>query len=231
MSDNTRIHDEIMELIWTEQETGPVTTQRLLENPDPVITRDQLEAMQRDGYLEAQGGEIKLSPAGTAAAREIIRSHRLAERLMTDILDLGDIYLEKNACVFEHVLSEEVREAVCILLGHPRECPHGRPIPPGPCCQSEMRDVPQVIQSLDNFKSGETGKILYITTKRHDRLDKLAALGLVPGSLFKVHQPRPAFVVKVDETDIAFEKDVAQDIFVRKAAPTPVSNNHNKNET
>ncbi|MFH1762365.1 MAG: FeoA family protein [bacterium] len=70
--------------------------------------------------------------------------------------------------------------------------------------------------SLDSLKAGQSGKILYMATKHHDRLDKLAALGIIPGTVINVHQTIPAYVIKVDETDIALEKEITKDIFVRQ---------------
>jgi DtxR family Mn-dependent transcriptional regulator len=68
-------------------------------------------------------------------ARIVIRRHRLAERLFIDVLSIRDEHeVEESACKFEHILSPEVTDSMCALLGHPTECPHGSPIPPGECC-------------------------------------------------------------------------------------------------
>jgi len=75
-----------------------------------------------------------LTPRGRERASDLIRRHRLAELLFTDTLDLPEDRIEPNACVFEHVLSPEVTDSICKLLGHPRACPHGQPIPLGACC-------------------------------------------------------------------------------------------------
>jgi Mn-dependent DtxR family transcriptional regulator len=74
----------------------------------------------------------------------VIRRHRLAERLFTDTLSLrDDAQIESNACTFEHILSPEVTEKICTFLGHPRQCPHGSPIPPGPCCEQFTTKTPR----------------------------------------------------------------------------------------
>ena len=46
--------------------------------------------------------------------------------------------IEQQACKFEHILSPEATDKICSFLGHPRTCPHGAPIPPGPCCQTKV---------------------------------------------------------------------------------------------
>src|SRR6266702_5791488 len=80
---------------------------------------------------------VELTPRGRQRAADIIRRHRLAERLFTDSLALeSETEIEQQACKFEHILSTEATDKICTFLGHPRTCPHGAPIPPGPCCGS-----------------------------------------------------------------------------------------------
>jgi putative ABC transport system ATP-binding protein len=83
---------------------------------------------------------VELTPRGQKRAADIIRRHRLAERLFTDSLAMdSETEIEQQACKFEHILSSEATDKICSFLGHPKTCPHGSPIPPGPCCgrQSE----------------------------------------------------------------------------------------------
>jgi len=78
---------------------------------------------------------VELTPRGRERAGSIIRRHRLAERLFTDSLAMdSETEIEQQACKFEHILSPEATDKICTFLGHPRTCPHGAPIPPGPCC-------------------------------------------------------------------------------------------------
>jgi putative ABC transport system ATP-binding protein len=78
---------------------------------------------------------VELTPRGRDRAGGIIRRHRLAERLFTDSLAMdSESEIEQQACKFEHILSPEATDKICTFLGHPRTCPHGAPIPPGPCC-------------------------------------------------------------------------------------------------
>jgi putative ABC transport system ATP-binding protein len=78
---------------------------------------------------------VELTPRGRERAASIIRRHRLAERLFTDSLAMdSESEIEQQACKFEHILSPEATDKICTFLGHPRTCPHGAPIPPGPCC-------------------------------------------------------------------------------------------------
>jgi len=80
---------------------------------------------------------VELTPRGRERAGSIIRRHRLAERLFTDSLAMdSETEIEQQACKLEHILSPEATDKICTFLGHPRPCPHGAPIPPGPCCAS-----------------------------------------------------------------------------------------------
>ncbi|MBV9574059.1 MAG: ATP-binding cassette domain-containing protein [Acidobacteriales bacterium] len=94
------------------------------------------DALKPRGVSTGDGSMIvEFTPSGRRRAADIIRRHRLAERLFTDSLALdSESEIEQQACKFEHVLSPEVTDKICTFLGHPRTCPHGAPIPPGPCC-------------------------------------------------------------------------------------------------
>ncbi len=81
---------------------------------------------------------VELTPRGRQLAADIIRRHRLAERLFTDSLAMdSEAEIEQQACKFEHILSPEATDKICSFLGHPRTCPHGAPIPRGACCGRE----------------------------------------------------------------------------------------------
>jgi putative ABC transport system ATP-binding protein len=100
------------------------------------------EALKPDGVSVGDGSAIvELTTRGRQRAADIIRRHRLAERLFTDSLAMdSETEIEQQACKFEHILSPEATDKICAFLGHPKTCPHGALIPPGPCCgrQAEL---------------------------------------------------------------------------------------------
>jgi putative ABC transport system ATP-binding protein len=104
------------------------------------------DALKPDGVSTGDGSSIvELTPRGRQRAADIIRRHRLAERLFTDSLALdSETEIEQQACKFEHILSPEATDKICAFLGHPRTCPHGAPIPPGSCCgkRADLASVP-----------------------------------------------------------------------------------------
>jgi len=94
------------------------------------------DALKPAGFSTGDGSAIvELTPRGHQRAADIIRRHRLAERLFTDSLAMdSETEIEQQACKFEHILSPEATDKICTFLNHPRTCPHGAAIPPGPCC-------------------------------------------------------------------------------------------------
>jgi putative ABC transport system ATP-binding protein len=78
---------------------------------------------------------VEFTEKGRQRAADVIRRHRLAERLFTETLRIeNESEIEQQACKFEHILSPEATDKICAFLGHPRTCPHGSPIPAGDCC-------------------------------------------------------------------------------------------------
>jgi putative ABC transport system ATP-binding protein len=101
------------------------------------------DALKPSGVSVGDGSMIvELTERGRKKAADIIRRHRLAERLFTDSLALdSETEIEQQACKFEHILSPEATEKICTFLGHPRTCPHGAPIPRGACCEQHAQQL------------------------------------------------------------------------------------------
>lgn len=104
--------------------------------PSTIVDRCH-ESLWLGNQAPANGDRVvELTSRGRLRASNIIRRHRLAERLFMQTLRLEDpAQVEQQACKFEHILSPEATDSICSFLGHPKTCPHGSPIPPGPCCQ------------------------------------------------------------------------------------------------
>src|SRR5713226_3001400 len=104
------------------------------------------DALKPTGFSVGDGSVVvELTARGRQRAADIIRRHRLAERLFTDSLALeSESEIEQQACKFEHILSPEATEKICTFLGHPRTCPHGAPIPRGQCCGAQTGTQPQI---------------------------------------------------------------------------------------
>jgi putative ABC transport system ATP-binding protein len=129
------LFDDVLQQLWERVEAG-ASPNVCADSPSMLANKSLLLAMQGMGLTAAEGEGFVLTGKGTDRARDIIRRHRLAECLFRDTFEIrSNEQIESNACVLEHVLSAEVTESICKFLKHPAQCPHGRPIPRGPCCE------------------------------------------------------------------------------------------------
>ena len=210
--------EEALTILWKETENNnrrlSAASEKLGKStgagtaPDLVsaglITADK----ERDTY--------EFTEKGYRRAYDLARRHRLTERLLTDVLRMDKSKVDTEACALEHIISKELEENICTLLGHPKVCPHGSPIMPGECCKNKSSKVERAIFALSELSHGERGYVSYILTAQHPFLHKLLALGLVPGIMISVHQTFPAYVIEFEQTQLAIEAGVAANIFVRK---------------
>jgi len=212
------VREETLEFIWAEREQGSSSIERLLRIKEIAaagVDRGVLDGMARKGLVTIHGDTVTLTAQGEEEARLAIRRHRLAERLLTEVFEVPEGTLEDEACDFEHILSKGVTDSICTLLGHPPACPHGHPIPRGRCCEKTRVELRPLVKPLTDLKAGERAKIVFIMPSAHSRLDRLSALGILPGSTLRVHQKSPAFVLELGETTIAIDSDIAREIYVR----------------
>ena len=145
----------------------------------------------------------------------LVRRHRLAEILFSQLFETDMHEAEASACEFEHMLSESVVDRVCTFLGHPPKCPHGKPIPEGSCCRKFERKLEPLIRRLADLPIGSSGTIAFIVPRSAGRLNRLGALGILPGTGVRLVQRKPAFVVSVGETTVALEEEIAYEMYVR----------------
>lgn len=210
------IIDEVLELIWTiEEDHGKVKKELLYEKFGEENTDKVLRETAEKQLTSIHKSNVLLSDKGRKKTKQIIRSHRIAERLLHDVLEFSDEEFERGACQFEHFINEEVIASICTLLGHPVVCPHGKNIPPGDCCLSAKRDLKPVVGPLSKLRAGVKAKVVYIATNSHSSLDRLSSIGVIPGLKLTVHQRQPSLVVQYGETQLALDKDIAKDIYVR----------------
>lgn len=100
-----------------------------LGHSGPTVSQT-VARMERDGLLVVTGDRhLELTETGNNKAVQVMRKHRLAERLLTDVIGLEWEYVHDEACRWEHVMSERVEKRLLELLGHPEYSPYGNPIP------------------------------------------------------------------------------------------------------
>ena len=128
--------DEVLEYLWLLDEGGEIPPEVCVQG-EQLARTSLTDRMVSDRLLDrADGSELRFTEVGRGRARALIRRHRLAETLFSETFQMPAPVVEEEACYFEHRLSPPMTESICSFLGHPPACPHGRAIPPGPCCRS-----------------------------------------------------------------------------------------------
>lgn len=212
-TERSHFEDEALESIWEIREKkGEVLLSELVKDLGSELgSEEDILAMQDAALIIITDGKVALTEDGNCRAKDVTRRHLLAERLFADVLDLVDY--EEDACRFEHVISSEVEEAICTFLGHPPTCPHGRPIPRGQCCKLYKSKVRPLVQGLRDMEVGKNARVVFINAPA---MDRLASVGLVPGTVIRLQQKRPSYVIEIDETTMAIDEDIARGIFVKQ---------------
>ena len=131
---NTHLVDEILESVWIAEEDGNTHVDALvIDCPHDVGEYDLpncLGELEKDGLITLKNDQVGFTDPGRKRARNLIRRHRLAQRLLMDVLDVSEEMSQEMACKFEHVLNSEVTDRVDAFLGHPGVDPNNRLIPP-----------------------------------------------------------------------------------------------------
>lgn len=201
--------DEVLEHLYYAKEEG----RAVVDLADVCAAQDLLEA-----HLIQHGDQWRLSDEGERRARGIVRRHRLAEILFAQVLEVEAREAERSACELEHTLSESVVDRVCTFLGHPPACPHSKPIPQGDCCKVFTRQVEPLITRLVDIPIGSSGNVVFIAPKSVQRLNRLAAFGVVPGSQLRLIEKKPSVIFACGQTSIAVEEEIGREIYVKRIA-------------
>ena len=130
-----RRYDEVLVQMWTLLEDSRVPDPARVQVPDVVDNRRTLIGMTESGLILPPGPALEFTARGKVRARDLVRRRRLAEVLFSSAIHLSEPDVEVAACRMEHIIDPEVTDSICSFLGHPRRCPHGKPIPTGNCCE------------------------------------------------------------------------------------------------
>jgi DtxR family transcriptional regulator, Mn-dependent transcriptional regulator len=181
--------------------------------------------MERDGLLQvADDRHLQLSETGRREAIAVMRKHRLAERLLADVIGLDWDEVHVEACRWEHVMSEAVERRIVAMLSKPLVCPHGNPIP-------GLEDLGLPFEAVDettDLRTLTAAALTPETTVRINRISEqlqpdpalmrqLVAARLRPGDVVHVAQTARGVEVWDDGAKTAFNRDVSDHIFVRSA--------------
>ncbi|MCQ2737534.1 MAG: metal-dependent transcriptional regulator [archaeon] len=205
MIDKKDTEDYLRHMWVKEYENKETLTEKDLDN-------EYIAELFKKGYVNINDGVINLSNAGEHIGRSLVRKHRIAEKVMADLFLADMDEMEELADQIEHIMSDEVEDNICRILGHPENCPHNNPIPEGNCC--DVFDKENSI-ALINCENGFSGEVSYIKTDDGKKLQKIMNLGLIPGSKIILIQKFPNYVFQLGNTQLAVDKELANEIFVK----------------
>jgi DtxR family transcriptional regulator, Mn-dependent transcriptional regulator len=210
--------EEYLQTIESLTEEGvPVIQARIAERlgkSAPSVS-EMLDRLSVDGYLDRAGRKITLTDEGRAIAQSVIRKHRLAERLLVDVIGLPWHLVHEEAGRWEHVMSDAVEARLVELLGDPGTCPHGNPIP-----GSANRATASSLQvSLADVPSGTTVRFERLTEEVEldgASLRYLDNAGFIPGTTATVSTrgPDDTLVLDIGGQTLALGRDLCQKLFV-----------------
>jgi DtxR family transcriptional regulator, Mn-dependent transcriptional regulator len=177
---------EYLECIFEMEEEGATILQARLSERlgvTPATVSQAVKRLTAEGLIEIQDRRIRLTPLGIEVATPLVRRHRLAERLLTDILGIPWYRAHEEAHDWEHVISPEVEQRILEKTGA-TTCPHGNPIPGMTPPYERSKLIP-----LTELEVGEWGTLSLLTED----------VELVTGILqyFQEHNLMPGATVKV----------------------------------
>jgi len=208
--------EEYLEAIFSLQEEGvPVIQARLAERLDKAApsVSEMLDRLEDEGLITRSARQISMTPQGAVLATGVVRKHRLAERLLVDIIGLDWDKAHLEAGRWEHVISDEVEERLVVLLGNPTTCPHGNPIPgAAPAGGAAQRP-------LSEAQPGERIRLERITESiEHDAasLTYLRENGLQPGvtATVEVRAPDGTLTLALGSASVALGPTIARQLFI-----------------
>ena len=207
----TQAVEEYLEAIHRFSESDGPTTTRLARQLGvaPASVTGMLRRLAEQGLIRYQRyGRITLTPEGRRRARGVIRRHRLAERLLTDVLGLPLDQVHDEACRLEHALSPEVEDRIAQTLGDPEACPHGNPIDVGSHGKAGR---------LTEAAQGRDVSIVALTDESPEVVRYLTEHGLMPPALVKVTGRQPVgggVIVMVGGVEKTLSRELAATIRV-----------------
>ncbi len=190
MTEPQEYHPPVEEYLETmlglDEEGVPVIQARIAERlgrSAPSVS-EMLDRLREEGYVDREGRRLSLTPSGRALAEKVVRKHRLAERLLVDVIGLEWHKVHREAGRWEHVISDDVEARLVEILGDPATCPHGNPIP------GSHTPAPTVAtRPLAEVDEGEEVRLLRVSEEVELNLGSLTLLdegGFIPGVVARI---------------------------------------------
>ena len=204
--------EEVLETLWIEL----VEEKKDWCDAGDLGDDEAVQELRDSDYVRVGDDRVRFTRKGKEQARSCVRRHRLAERLLVDVLDDKESLVHERGCKFEHLLHEGLDENICTLLGHPKTCPHGQPIPEGGCCRDARRAPRKVIMPLSELDTAKRARVAYLQTQDRDALQRIIAMSALPRTEITLIQKFPSYVIQIGKTQFAMDKELASCIYVRE---------------
>jgi DtxR family Mn-dependent transcriptional regulator len=210
--------EEYLEAMFELEEAGvPVIRARLAErlgHAAPTVT-EMVRRLESDGYVNTSGRALKMTPAGRKLAESVVRKHRLAERLLADVIGLEWHKVHAEAGRWEHVISDDVEQRLIVLLENPATCPHGNPIPGATPIKRKLRPLADV-------EPGERVRLERVSETVELDAESLVYLdhgNFTPGAVAAVEAKAPdgTLTLAVDGDALAVGPALAEQLYVADA--------------
>ncbi|MEX2503548.1 MAG: iron dependent repressor, metal binding and dimerization domain protein [Egicoccus sp.] len=195
-----------------EEEGVPALRARLSERlglSAPAVSEGVARLEQVGMAVLQPDRTIQLTPAGRERAEHVMRKHRLAERLLVDVLGLEHEHVHEEACRWEHVISDRVEAKLLEFLGNPTTSPYGNPIPGS--LPSEQEPVSLAATDADEVV------ITYISEKLqsdHEMVMQLRERGMWTGAQVSVERGIDGVRLRADGHVVELPDDDAKLVFV-----------------
>jgi DtxR family Mn-dependent transcriptional regulator len=207
-----------LKTIYTlEMKTGAARTGDIAKvlTITPGSVTNTLEVLEQKGLVAREPYKgVRLTEEGRTIALSVFRRHRLAERLLTDVLHFDWTDSHEEACKLEHAISDRLASSIEEVLGTPRTCPHGNPIP-----DEKGFFPPTRSEALSNLENGQHAIVSEIPDENAELLHYLAKLGLFPGVEVTIEEKAPfkgPMLLRVGSNSYPLSLDVASGIYVHK---------------
>lgn len=194
-----------------------------LHQSGPTVSQT-VARMERDGLVTVEGDRhLELTDEGMRLATRVMRKHRLAERLLTDVIGLPWEEVHEEACRWEHVMSEAVERRLLDLLDHPTESPYGNPIPGlGELGESKIgEDFMEGVESLSRVAGADEGRVLVRRISEEMQKDEslmsaLRRVGALPDKTITIVATPEGVLVGSGGETAEIVPEAADHIFVRR---------------
>jgi DtxR family Mn-dependent transcriptional regulator len=193
-----------------------------LGHSGPTVSQT-IARMERDGLIVVTDGDhhLEFTPTGRAIATRVMRKHRLSERLLTDVIGLGLAYVHREACRWEHVMSDLVEERLLDILKAPDRSPYGNRVPgleefrvDAPSPKTSATEVSIERASVGGIEAGRLARIGEPAQAAPGVLDQMIAASLIPGASVTIASHTGGVALDAGAGSVIVDEVVARHIFV-----------------